>query len=184
MSKILVQIDDSLEKRQLAIFEEQLKLYDKKLSILENSYNKYIKIRGKSQSDKDDKLYEVIDLKISMESLKSSIAQINDTINKKIIKVTNLYIKEFNVNNGDYVSLGSKIATAYDISKSKLVVYVSADDYKSLETKKIHIDGKNDIATIEKIDKIVDDVYVSAYKVTLLLQDKEFGKVMKVEFIK
>ena len=111
-----------------------------------------------------------------MESLKSSIAQINDTINKKIIKVTNLYIKEFNVNNGDYVSLGSKIATAYDISKSKLVVYVSADDYKSLETKKIHIDGKNDIATIEKIDKIVDDVYHTIVCFGLLKNEWNRGK--------
>ncbi len=184
VTKTLVQIDDSLEQRQLAIFEQQLKLYDKKLTILENSYNKYIKIRGKSQSDKDDKLYEVIDLKISIESLKASIAQTKDSINKKVVKIKNLYIKEFNVNNGDYISTGSKVALAYDISKSKLVVYVSADDYKGIETKQILINGQNDIAKIEKVDKTVDDVYVSGYKVTLLLEDKDFGKVVKVEFVK
>jgi multidrug resistance efflux pump len=184
VTKTLVQIDDSLEKRQLAIFEQQLKLYDKKLNILENSYNKYIKIRGKSQSDKDDKLYEVIDLKISIESLKASIAQTKDSINKKTVNIKNLYIKEFNVNNGDYVSIGKEVATAYDISKSKLVVYVSADDYKNIINKKILIDEKDGIATIEKINKTIDDIYVSAYKVTLILEDKNFGKVMKVEFIK
>jgi len=63
-------------------------------------------------------------------------------------------------------------------------VYVSSDDYKDIKNKNIQIDGKNDIATIEKIDKTIDDTYLSAYKVTLVLDDKNFGKAVKVEFVK
>jgi len=184
VDKTIIKLDDSLEQKQLSIYQKQLNLYLKKLEILEKSYQKYIKIKGKSQSDKDDKLYEVIELKISIETLNSNIYQIKDTIAKKTISLKNFYIKEFKVNHGDYVSTGKELATAYDISKSKLVVYVSSDDYKDIKNKNIQIDGKNDIATIEKIDKTIDDTYLSAYKVTLVLDDKNFGKAVKVEFVK
>ena len=184
VNKIIVKLDSNLEKKELEIYNKQLDLYLKKLSILENSYEKYIKIKGKSQSDKDDKLYDLIELKISIESIKLNIKTLEDTINKKTIKVENLYIKEFKVNLGDYVSAGTQLASAYNINKSKLVVYVSADDYENIENKKVLINGKDDIATIEKIDKTLDETYVSAHKITLVLKDENFGKILKVEFIK
>ena len=90
----------------------------------------------------------------------------------------------FIVNIGDYVSIGSELATAYDISKSKLLVYVSKDDYEDIANKKVLINGKADIATIEKIDKTLDETFVSAHKITLTLKDDDFGKVLKVEFVK
>lgn len=184
VNKTLIKIDDSLDQSKLSIFTKQLSLYSKKLKILEDSYKKYMKIRGKSQAEKDDKLFEVIEQQISIESLKSSIEEMKNSISRKTIDVKNLYIKEFNVNKGDYVSIGNELATAYDISKSKLIVYVSSDDYKNIRNKKILIDSKSDIATIEKVDITVDDIYVSSYKVTLLINNKEFGKVLKVEFKK
>lgn len=184
VNKTLIKIDTSLEQKELAIYNKQLNLYNKKLKILENSYKKYVTIRGKSQSDKDDKLYVIIELQISIESLKLDIKTLQDTIKKKAIFAKNLYIKEFNVNIGDYVSIGSELATAYDISKSKLLVYVSKDDYEDIANKKVLINGKADIATIEKIDKTLDETFVSAHKITLTLKDDDFGKVLKVEFVK
>jgi len=184
VNKVFIKLDDNLEKRQLGIYQKQLNLYKKKLNILEKSYQKYIKIRGKSQSDKDAKLYEVIDLKISIETLKSNIWSVKETIKKKSIKIENLYIKEFAVNKGDYVQTGAKIASVYEINKSKLVIYVSSDDYENIKNKKILIDGKANLAKIEKIDKTVDDTYVSAYKVVLLINSKKFGKAVKVEFVR
>ena len=184
INKIAIKIDDSLEKKQLSIYKKQLALYMKKLDILESSYTKYIKIKGKSQSDKDDKLYEVIELKITIETLQANINEIEDSLEKKSIKVDTLYLKEFTVNKGDYVSVGKELATAYDISKSKLIVYVSSDDIKDIKNKTILINGEKDKANIEKIDKTIDDVYVSAYKVTLITQNQNFGEVLKVEFVK
>ena len=174
----------SLEKKELAIYNKQLSLYNKKLKILNNSYKKYITIRGKSQSEKDDKLYVLIELQISIESLKLKIKEIEDTLKKKVITAKNLYIKEFKVNLGDYVSTGTSLATAYDLSKSKLIVYVSKDDYEDIKNKKPLINGMSSIATIEKIDKTLDDTFVSAHKITLTLKDNDFGKVLKVEFVK
>jgi hypothetical protein len=184
VNKIIIKQDTSLEEKELSIYNKQLALYNKKLSILEDSYKKYINITGKSQSDKDDKLYDLIELKISIETLNLNIKTLEDTLKKKVVTANNLYIKEFNVNLGDYVSIGSELATAYDISKSKLIVYVSADDYEDIANKKPLINGESGIATIEKIDKTLDETFVSAYKVTLTLKDNDFGKVLKVEFVK
>ena len=184
VNKTLIKLDASLERKELASYNKQLKLYNKKLKILESNYNKYITIRGKSQSDKDDKLYVLIELQISIESLKLNIKKLEDTLNKKEVSVKNLYIKEFNVNVGDYVQTGTKLATAYDISKSKLMVYVSKDDFEGISNKKVLINGIRDIANIHKIDKTLDETFVSAHKITLALDDYDFGKILKVEFVK
>tara|TARA_B100001063_G_scaffold212730_1_gene211895 strand:+ start:9235 stop:9939 length:705 start_codon:yes stop_codon:yes gene_type:complete len=184
VNKTLIKLDTSLEQKELAIYNKQLALYNKKLKILENSYSKYKAIKGKSQADKDDKLYVIIELQISIESLKLNIKTLEDTLKKKTILAKDLYIKEFNVNVGDYVSIGTELASAYDISKSKLLVYVSEDDYKDIKNKKVLINGKENIATIEKIDKTLDETFVSAHKITLILKDDDFGKVLKVEFVK
>ena len=184
VNKTLIKLDTSLEQKQLEIYNKQLSLYNKKLKILEDSYKKYITIKGKSQAEKDDKLYVIIELQISIESLKLDIKTLEDTLKKKAILAKELYIKEFKVNVGDYVSIGTELASAYDISKSKLLVYVSEDDYKDIENKKVLINGKENIATIEKIDKTLDETFVSAHKITLTLKDDDFGKVLKVEFVK
>ncbi len=68
------------------------------------------------------------------------------------------------------------MATAYDVSKSKLIVYVSAEDYKDIDKNEVLVDGQKAIAKILKIDKTVDESYVSAYKVTLVLDNNNFGK--------
>jgi len=184
VNKMIIELDTSLEKKELAIYTKQLELYTKKLQIQEKNYKSYLNIRGKSQSEKDDKLYDLIELQISIESLKLQMKTLEDTLNKKIITVKNLYLKEFLVNKGDYVSIGSKLATAYDVSKSKLIVYASKDDYENIIDKKILINGKSGIASLEKFDKTVDETFVSAHKITLIVNDNDFGKVVKVEFVK
>lgn len=184
VSKVIVKLDDSLEKSKLSIYQKQLNLYNEKLKILEENYKNFIKITGKSKSAKDEEYYSILDLKVSIESLKLSINELKDTINKKSILVNSLYIKEFSVNTGDYVSTGAQLATAYDTTKSKLIVYVSSDDYEEIENKKVLINGHNNIAKIEKVDKTLDKTFVSAHKVTLILDDKEYGKVLNVEFVK
>jgi hypothetical protein len=117
-----------------------------------------------------------------MNSLKLSIAGLEDTIRKKSVFVKDMYIKEFVVSLGDFVSAGSELVKAYDVSKSKLIVYVSSDDYKNIRNKSVYIDAKEGVATIEKVDSTLDETYVSAYKVTLVLNSSDFGKTVKVEF--
>lgn len=182
VSKVLIKLDDSLEKNKLKFYKEQLNFYNEKLKLFEKNYKKFLKISGKSQYEKDEKYYDVLDLKININSLKVSIAELEDTIAKKSLHVKNRYIKEIDVNVGDYVATGAQLGIAYDISKSKLIVYASSEDYTNIQDKEVLINGKKGIAKIEKVDETVDENYVSAHKITLVLKNKNFGKVVSVEF--
>ena len=183
VSKTLIKLDSSLENERLKIYKKQLGLYNEKLKILEENYNKYKKITGKSKVEIDEKYYEIIDLKLNINNLALNIADLEDTISKKSIDVKKLYIKEFKVDLGDYVSTGSELATAYDISKSKVLVYVSRDDYDNIKQKTVLVNGKKGLGIVEKIDIVPDETYVSAYKVTVILKEQSFGEVVTVEFV-
>jgi hypothetical protein len=182
VSKLLIKLDDSLEREQLKLYKEQLTFYTEKLQLFEKNYQKFLKISGKSQYDKDEKYYDVLDLKVTIANLKLSISEIEDTIKKKSLHIKDKYIKEIKIDAHDYVSIGSELATTYDISKSKIIVYVSGEDYVDIQNKQVMINGKENIAQIEKVDKTVDESYVSAHKVTLISDDKNFGKIVTVEF--
>lgn len=182
VSKILIKLDDIVEQDNLKLYKEQLGLYNEKLKLFKTNYQKFLKISGKSQYDKDEKYYDILDLKVSISNLKLTISNLQDTINKKSLHVKNKYIKEIKVNVGDYVATGSELANIYDISKSKLIVYVSGDDYVNIKNKQVLINDKENIAQLEKVDLTVDESYVSAHKITLILNDKDFGKIVKVEF--
>lgn len=184
VDKVIMEIDAALEQKELALYKEKLALYREKLAINEKNYKKFIMISGKSTYDKDEKYLSLVDLRLNIKDLELSIAQVSDTLAKKSLHVKNLYIKSFAIDKGEYVSAGTKVATAYDISSAKLVVYVNEEDYKDIEQKKVLIDGKEGIATITKIDKTVDETFISAHKVELALQSESFGKTLSVEFVK
>ena len=149
---VIVKIDNVFEKENLNLYQTQLKLLNEKLVILENYYNKYKTITGKSDYEKDEKYMQIIELKNSIKNLQLSITNTKDILNKKEIILNNLYLKEFIVNKYDYVNAGTKIATAYDTSKAKLVLYLNKEDYKDIKSKEIHLDGKTSNATIKKLD--------------------------------
>lgn len=178
---VILKIDDKLEQNELKIYNEQLSLYEEKLKVLNDYYEKYKNIRGKSAYEQDEKYIEIIELKNSIESLKLSIVQTKDTISKKTISLKNLYLKEFDVNKYDYVSAGTKIATAYDISEAKLIIYLTKEDFDNIKNKKILIDGKENIATLKNVDITLDTTFVSAYKAELKIDSKDFGKSVNVE---
>lgn len=179
---VIVKIDNNLEKENLKLYENQLKLYNEKLTILQNYYTKFKNITGKSDYEKDEKYMEIIDLKNSIKSLELSITNTKDILNKKEISLNNLYLKEFIVNKFDYVNAGTKIATAYDTTKAKLVIYLNSEDYKNIHSKEIFLDGKKSNAKLKKLNIIPDKIFISAYKAEIEIDSKEFGQTVNVEF--
>lgn len=179
---VIVRIDNALEKENLNLYQTQLKFLNEKLVILENYYNKYKTITGKSDYEKDEKYMQIIELKNSIKNLELSITNTKDILNKKEITLNNLYLKEFIVNKYDYVNAGTKIATAYDTSKAKLVLYLNKEDYKDIKSKEIHLDGKKSNVTIKKLDITPDKTFISAYKAEIEIDSKDFGQSVNVEF--
>lgn len=179
---VVVKIDNNLEKENLKLYQAQLNLLNEKLVILQNYYTKFKNITGKSDYEKDEKYMEIIELKNSIKNLELSVIDTKNTLDKKEISLNNLYLKEFVVNKYDYVNTGTKIATAYDISNAKLVVYLNSEDFKEIKNKEIFLDGKKSTAKIKKLDIIPDKTFISAYKLELEIDSKEFGKSVNVEF--
>lgn len=182
VNEVIVRINDALEKENLKLYTAQLELYKEKLAILENYFEKYKTIKGKSSYEQDEKYMEIIDLKHSIKSLELSVANTQDILNKKVIRLNNLYLKEFTVNQYDYVSAGTKIATAYDISKAKLIVYLNKEDYDNVLSKTIYLNGKQSDAKIKKLDITPDTTFISAYKAEIEIDSQNFGESITVEF--
>jgi len=182
VNKVIIRIDDELELKQRAIYKRELKLYEKKLIHQTRNYRRFIKIYGKSRYDKDQQYLALLDLKVNIENLKLSIAQNQDQINKKTISLKNFYLKSFDVNQGDYVAAGTKLATAYDLKQAKLTVYVNHQDYQNIKNKTLLINGKKGLGHILRIDRTLDTNFVSAHKVVISFKSKDFGKNVNVEF--
>lgn len=182
LNKTIIQIDKDIEEKTLKLYKEQLSLNRQKLEINQSNYNKFITLKGQSKVDKDDKLLDIIDLKNSIASLKISIARLENTIANKTISIKNLYLKEFLVNKHDYVTAGTKVATVYDTSKSKVEIYVTKADFENIKNKIIYIDDKKTNLKINKIDITTDDTYISSHKIEIVIDSKDFGSPIKVEF--
>lgn len=183
VDKVLIKLDDSLDKTTLNFYLQQLNTQNSKLKILQNNYNKFVKIRSKSQSEKDSQHINLLDAKNAIINLKISISKLKDTIAKKSLHVKNLYVKALHVNRGDFVNQGAKLATLYDTNRAKLTIYVNKQEYKNIRNKTILIDGEKNKATFYKLDLTPDETYISSYKILLHHKSKEFGKVVKVEFV-
>lgn len=82
---VIVKIDNVLDKENLSLYQTQLKLLNEKLSILQDYYNKFKTIKGKSDFEKDEKYMEIIELKNSIKDLEISIANTKNTLSKKEI---------------------------------------------------------------------------------------------------
>ncbi|WP_419673127.1 hypothetical protein [Aliarcobacter butzleri] len=82
---VIVKIDNVLDKENLSLYQAQLKLLNEKLSILQDYYNKFKTIKGKSDFEKDEKYMEIIELKNSIKDLEISIANTKNTLSKKEI---------------------------------------------------------------------------------------------------
>lgn len=83
VSKVLIKQDDLLERQKLKLYKTQLQDNKIKLKLMKENYSKFLKIRGKSKVDKDEKYYQILDLEININSLEMSIKELEDTIRKK-----------------------------------------------------------------------------------------------------
>ncbi len=146
---------------------------DAKLLSLINSKNNYIKSKNSLQNLETQKL----DLELKIEILK-------DKIDKKNIKVDKgLYIYKIYPHVGDFVNMGSPLVDVYDLSLGKLTVFVSSEDLKNIESKKIYLNDELSKYKIDKIWRVADTQNISSYRVEIIIdKPNRFSKLMKVEF--
>ncbi len=208
---VIVQLDDLLNKEdlknsklKLRTLKEMLKITLKNLEnakkiakIREKNYEKIKKMKTKSRVEKDNELVnminsenQVLSLMSSAESLKSQIndqnykiASLEDLIAKKRITIPKgfliykLYIKD-----GDYVNVGTPVADVEDISKAKLTIFVSKEDYDLAKNGVIYLDGKKTSYKVNKLWDVADTQNISSYKAEIVIKaPKVFSKLVKIE---
>ena len=62
------------------------------------------------------------------------------------------------------------------------MIYINSEDFKEIKNKEIFINGEKSNIKIKKLDIIPDKTFISAYKLELEIDSKEFGKSLEVEF--
>jgi multidrug resistance efflux pump len=207
---LIVKIDDKIDKidlenskNSLVLLDKMIKVNKNTLPLLKKSFEKkrnlYLKVAPLSSSSVSTKdtlysafvsaksqysgvLEKILNLKNQKVSLKQKIALLKDRVAKKSVVIKGKYLYALNVKSGEYVNIGAPIATLQDISKAKLTIYLSEDELKDIESKKIYIDGKQSDLKFSKIWRVADSKYISSYKAEIILKPfARFSKLIKVD---
>lgn len=141
------------------------------------------RVSSKSEFEKDNQKIKVINLETTKADIEIKIANLKDSIkNKKLIEKSN-YIYNINVKKDDYVTPGTLLYEAKDLSKGKLEIFIPIEDIETIKTKDIYIDDKKSDLKIAKIYDVADSEHISSYKVELHIKDvKKFSRLVKIEF--
>ena len=207
---LVVKIDDKLDKLDLKHSLESLNLIDKMIRVnrdilpllkksFEKKRNMYLKVAPLSSSSVStkDSLYsafvsaksqyssileKILNLENQKVSLEQKVALLKNIIDKKSIIVKNRYLYALNVKSGEYVNIGASIAIVQDISRAKLTLYLSEDELKGIEKKRIYINGKETNLKFSKIWKVADTKYISSYKAEIITKPfARFSKLIKID---
>ncbi|MBL0687027.1 MAG: HlyD family secretion protein [Sulfurospirillum sp.] len=209
--KVLIQIDDFLNKKELKSskikllsLERTMKLISKNVKnsqeverIREENYKKIKDLKTKSRTSKDLELINLINssnqvlaLKNSLENLKVSISDLSfkidslkDSISKKSVEVEKGFlIYKTYVDRGDFVNVGTPLVDVYDISKGKLTIYLSKEDVKKAKNSILYINDQKSDYKIDKIWSVVDTQNISSYKTEIIIPaPKRFSELLKIE---
>jgi len=209
---VIIHLDDVLNKEDLKNSIKKLKSIEnliditkrnlknaKEIAVIrEKNYNKIKNLKTKSRIDKDNELVssvnaqnQVLSLMSNLENLKSQlsdqnykIATLKDEIKKKSIVVPKGYlVYKLYLQKGDFAGVGTALVDAYDISKAKLTVYVSKEDYDLAKNGVIYLDGKPTKYRVDKLWDSADTQNISSYKAEIVIPaPKIFSKLTKVEF--
>lgn len=206
----IVQLDDRLDRSDLKLTKESLVLTEKMIEVnsdildalkqnvqkKKRLYEKVTPLASSSTNQKDtlygayiaaksqynSTLERILNLKSQRITLKQKIDLLSDHIRKKSIQVSGLYLYKLMVKKGEYVTVGTPLAIVQNINKAKLTLYLSDEEVKGIERKKIYINGKETTLKFDKIWKVADTQYISSYRAEIVVKPFErFSKLIKVE---
>jgi hypothetical protein len=209
---VVVKIDDKIDKADLESSSKKLTSLIKNIKLTKDSlvnsqkvakinrdnYNRVKNLSSYSSVQKDAKLMSMINsqnsaisisnslenLKIQKADIELRIKTLKDKIENKNIKIkSGDYVYKIYPSVGEYINPGSKLVDAYDLSASKLTIFLPADEVEDIKSKKIFLDDKETDYKIDKIWSVADSVNISSYRVEILIKKpKQFSKLVKIEF--
>jgi hypothetical protein len=193
----IIQLDDKMDKIDLNISKEMLKLNQivlknaKKTFNIKNSYFNRINAlntTSKTQKDNANSSYllaqnQYLTTKEKVLSLKYKIAKLEDSISKKNIILSDKYLYKLFVKKGDFVNFGSPLASVINTSKAKLVLFLESEEIDNLGDKKIFLDEIETDYKIDRVWSVTDEKFISSYKAWIIIEKPKdrFSKLIKVE---
>ena len=179
----IIEIDSIVNKVDLEQSRSKLRYIDEMIKIEKNNYDRLNQVSSKSAFEKDTQKLKVINLESSKADMIIKIETLKDTISNKKLEEKSNYIFNISVKEGDYVSPGTLLYEAKDLSKGKLEIFVPIAQIDEIKNKEIYIDGIKSDIKISKIYNVADAVNISSYKVELIVSDvKTFSRLVKIEF--
>lgn len=180
LDKVVIEIDHALEDVRLANDRQKLKLLEQQIAVKQSQYDSIKDLASQNRFTKEQYKTELLALQMQATDLKSTIAQLEDTIEKKRIALHGRYLKTLYVRRGEYVAPGTKLMKVEDHGGGRLVLYVDAADRAALDDATITVEGDTGWH-IEKAADSTDETYVSYYRVDLVKNGGvPFGKVVTV----
>ncbi len=210
--KILVKIDDHIDRVELDTLRQKLRLSDEQIKLLKervasatkvqkiakDSYNRVKNLQSYTKVQKDAKLSSYLNSKNSLNSIKSNLIRekitredlklkieaLEDKIAKKSIRAKEgVFIYKIYPNVGDVVGVGAKLYDGYDLNHAKLTIFIDRDEVEGIKGKSIYIDGKKTEYKISKLWSVADSKNISSYRAEIIIDKPErFSKLVKVEF--
>ncbi|AXH15741.1 HlyD family efflux transporter periplasmic adaptor subunit [Malaciobacter mytili] len=179
----VIELDSYVDRVDLEQTKNKLKSINNMISIEQRNFERLTKVSSKSEFEKDTQKIKVINLETSKADTLIKIANLEDSIkNKKLVEKSN-YIYNINVKEGDYVTPGTLLYEAKDLSKGKLEIFIPIADIEDIKTKNIYIDDKKSDIKITKIYDVADSEHISSYKVEIHIKNpKKFSRLIKIEF--
>lgn len=179
----VIEIDSYVDRVDLKQSLKKLDAVNEMILLQDKNYKRLLKIKSKSGYEKDNQKINVVNLQVNKADILINIANLRDSIkNKKLIE-KNYYIYDIVVNKGDYVTPGTLLYEAKDLSKGKLEIYVPINDIEKIKNKTIYLDGNKTDLKIDKIYDVADSKHISSYKVEIIVDNpKSFSRLVKIEF--
>ena len=179
----IIEIDNTIDTVDLKETKKKLKVLEEMLKIQDKNYQRLNQVSSKSAYEKDNQKIQVLNLESSKSDLIIKIANLEDSIKNKKLFEKNRYIYNIEVKKDDYVSPGTLLYEAKDLTKGKLEIFIPISDYESILNKTIFIDGKKSDLKIDKIYKVADSKHISSYKCEIIVPNpKIFSRLVKIEF--
>lgn len=177
-------IKNFYENEKLKNMKEKLDNLRKITNLKEKNYKEYSSLASIAQSNKDDKLIELLNLKSSILELENSINDLNEIIEKKNINIDkNYFIKDILVNENENIKVGQEIIKVENHNKNKIEFYINKNDLETFKNKNFDVFVDNQKINYDeiKIDKSIDNIYISSYKVIIILDNiNQFGSIVTI----
>jgi len=177
--KILSALKQSLNK-QKAYFSRISSIASASLTQKDNAFYAFTNAKTQYFSTKE----KIDSLKKQKLDLKFEIARLKDSLAKKTISIKNKFIDKLLVHQGDFVNMGTPLATVQELSKGKLVLFLEAKELENIKSKKIIINDKETNLKVSKIWRVTDEKFISSYRTEIIINHPKynFSKLLKVEF--